>query len=171
MPNKPAKFGNKYQILASGYGYVHRILPCFPKQFAFYNNLPDLMDQLIDQSMRNCGNLYVVDNFYMTSDVIRFFFGIKSQVVGTARSVRFGRYFKIEKVNATRDRPGRAKDDTLFERIMGTGKFKAAWSNAHFHRKVLVFKVTLSEGEFYIYFYYDKQSKVPKLCETITNID
>ena len=128
------------------------------------------MDQLICQSMRNCGNRFMVDNFYMSEDVIRFFFGIKSQLVGTARSGRFGRFFKIQKVTQTQNRTGRPKDDTLFERVMGTGKFKDAWSNANFQRKVLVFKVTLREGEFYLYFYYDKQSKVRKMFTSKTNI-
>ena len=170
MPSKPAKFGNKYQILASGYGYVHRIIPCFPKQFALYENLVDLMDKLIAQPLRNCGFMFVVDNFYLTADVIRFYFSIKSQLIGTARSARFARFFKIEKVTATQNRSGREKDHTLFERIMGTGQFKAAWSNAHFQRKVLVFKVTLREGEFFIYFYYDKMHKVSKIRKTKTNI-
>ena len=160
MPSKPAKFGNKYQILASGYGYVHRILPCFPKQFALYENLVDLMDKLIDQSLRNCGFMVVVDNFYMTADVIRFFFRIKSQLVGTARSGRFARFFKIEKVRPTQNRPGREKDHTLYDRVMGTGQFKSAWSNANFQRKILVFKVTLREGEFFVYFFFDKIHKV-----------
>ena len=170
MPSKPAKFGNKYQVLASGYGYVHRILPCFPKQFALYNNLADLMDKLIDQKLRNCGNMFVVDNFYMSSDVIRYFFSIQSQVVGTGLSGRFGRFFKIEKVTGNRNRPGREKDRTLFDRVMGTGQFKNAWSNQHFQRKILVFKVTLSEGEFFIYFYFDKRHKVTQFTKSKSKV-
>ena len=100
MPNKPSKFGQKFQSLCDDEAYVHFVQFDHSAQFSKWNGMSGLLDIMVPPKYKMKGYTVCCDNYYLTYDNLKMLHNQGVSAFGTFRKSRIGKVMGQDVVKA-----------------------------------------------------------------------
>ena len=91
MPNKPSKFGQKYQSLCDDEAYVHFVQFDHSGQFRNWDGMSGLLDTMVPEKYKMKGFTVCCDNYYLTYENLKMLHNQGVSAFGTFRKLRIGK--------------------------------------------------------------------------------
>ena len=99
MPNKPDKYGQKYQSLVDSDTFVHFFQFDHNAQFSNWKGTSGLLEYMLPEQYRNRGITLCCDNFYFTFENLKLLHSHGISAFGTFRKNRIGKAMGTTLVN------------------------------------------------------------------------
>ena len=94
MPNKPKKYGQKYYSVVDQDTYCHRFTLQLPPQFKRWIDLLGLMQVCVPGEFFGKGFSFVMDNYFSSAPVLKYFNDNDSSMIATWRRNRVSKLFE-----------------------------------------------------------------------------
>ena len=128
LPNKPDKYGQKFQAIVDEDYYLHKLAFDHSKQFANWSGTSGLIDYMIPESYKYKGCTLIADNYYNTEQSMLMLHNQGTALVGTMRKNSAGKLMGHNLVkNLTKSIPKKNfhRKFELFEKKLDSGRFGA----------------------------------------------
>ena len=131
LPNKPDKYGHKYQSLCDSDAYVHFLKFNHSGQFSLWNDLSGLLDIMVPEKYKYKGVTLCCDNYYLTYDGLKMLHSQGISAFGTFQKNRIGKVMGQNVVKELTKKVPKSQFSRKFDlfeteldsRLYGSGQF------------------------------------------------